>query len=100
MDMVIWRALTAAVRSADQRVPRRGRRPRYSDALVTRMYLWSVWHDRPLCWACNRAHYNRMFRPRQLPSVSQFSRRVQGSLCGPVGQDDTLGNHETLVNVR
>jgi len=77
MDMVIWRALTAAVRSADQRVPRRGRRPRYSDALVTRMYLWSVWHDRPLCWACNRAHYNRMFRPRQLPSVSQFSRRVK-----------------------
>jgi len=41
------------------------------------MYLWSVWHDRPLCWACNRAHYNRMFRPRQLPSVSQFSRRVK-----------------------
>lgn len=77
MDMVIWRALTAAVRSADQRVPRRGRRPRYSDALITRMYLWSVWHDRPLCWACNRAHYNRMFRPRQLPSVSQFSRRVK-----------------------
>ena len=77
MDIVIWRALTAAVRSADQRVPRRGRRPRYSDALVTRMYLWSVWHDRPLCWACNRAHYNRMFRPRQLPSVSQFSRRVK-----------------------
>lgn len=77
MDMVIRQALTAAVRSADQRVPRRGPRPRYSDALVTRMYLWSVWHDRPLCWACNRAHYNRMFRPRQLPSVSQFSRRVK-----------------------
>jgi hypothetical protein len=41
------------------------------------MYLWCVWHDRPLCWACDRAHYNRMFRPRQLPSVSQFSRRVK-----------------------
>lgn len=27
MEMVIWRALTPAVRSPDQRVPRAGRRP-------------------------------------------------------------------------
>jgi hypothetical protein len=77
MHTRIWHLLTAAVRSADQRVPRRSRRSRYTDALITRMYLWSVWHDRPLCWACDRAHYNRMFRPRQLPSVSQFCRRVK-----------------------
>jgi len=77
MDTQVWQMLTAAVRSADRRVPRQGRRPSYSDALIVRMYVWSVWHDRPLCWACDRAHYSRMFRPRQLPSVSQFSRRVK-----------------------
>lgn len=77
MDLKVWRVLTAAVRSADRRVPRHGRRPRYSDALIVRMYLWCVWHDRPLCWACQRTHYNGLFRPRQLPSVSQFSRRMR-----------------------
>jgi hypothetical protein len=77
MDTGIWRVLTAAVGSADRRIPRQGRRPQYTGALIVKMYLWSVWHNRPLCWACDREHYNTMFRPRQLPSVSQFSRRVK-----------------------
>lgn len=77
MDTKVWRVLTAGVRSADRRVPRQGRRPQYTDALIVKMYLWSVWHDRPLCWACDRGHYNTMFRPPQLPSVSQFTRRVK-----------------------
>lgn len=77
MDTEVWRALIAAVKSAERRIPRRGRRPTYTDALIVKLYLWSVWHDRPLCWACDRNHYNRMFRPRQRPSVSQFTRRVK-----------------------
>lgn len=77
MDTKIWRLLTAAVKSADRRIPRSGRRPRYTDALIAKLFLWSVWHDRPLCWACDRSHYNAIFRPRQLPSVSQFTRRVK-----------------------
>lgn len=77
MDTEVWHVLMAAVKSADRRVPRTGRRPQYTGALIVKMYLWSVWHDRPLCWACDRDHYNRMFRPRQLPSVSQFTRRVK-----------------------
>lgn len=77
MDTEVWRVLLAALRSADRRVPRTGRRPTYTDALIVKLYLWSVGHDRPLCWACDRRHYNRIFRPRQLPSVSQFTRRVK-----------------------
>ena len=77
MDRGIWRLLVAAVRSADRRVVRSGRRPRYSDQRVVKMYLWSVWHDRPLCWACDKRHYSTMFRPSQLPSVSQFCRRMK-----------------------
>ena len=77
MDTKVWHVLSAGVRSADRRIPRQGRRPRYTDALILKMYLWSVWHDRPLCWACDRRHYSTMFRPVQLPSVSQFSRRVK-----------------------
>jgi len=77
MDRDIWQQLLAAVRSGDRRVMRRGRRPRYSDQQILKMLLWTIWHDRPLCWACDRDHYNTMYRPTQLPSVSQFCRRVR-----------------------
>jgi hypothetical protein len=45
------------------------------------MYIWSVWHDRPLCWACQRGNYGGLFRPRMLPSVSQFTRRIKSEDC-------------------
>lgn len=77
MDRDIWRQLVAAVRSADRRVSRCGRRPRYSDQQILKMLLWSIGHDRPLCWACARDHYSTLYRPTQLPSVSQFCRRVR-----------------------
>jgi hypothetical protein len=77
MDTELWRVLMAAVKSADRRIPRTGRRPRYSDALIAKLYLWTAWLDRPLCWACDPQHYSGIFRPRQLPSVSQFTRRVK-----------------------
>jgi hypothetical protein len=77
MNRDLWRQLVRAVGAADRRVARVGRKPRYSDAQIVKMLLWSVWHDRPLCWACLREHYNRWYRPKQLPSVSQFCRRVK-----------------------
>jgi len=45
-----------------------------------------VWHDRTLSWACDRCHYGRLFRPRALPSVSQFTRRVKGDDCQKILQ--------------
>lgn len=77
MNRNIWRILVNAVRSADRRAPRMGRRCRFSDQQIVKMYLWSVWHDRPLCWACNRTHYHHGFHPKQVPSISQFCRRVK-----------------------
>lgn len=72
-----WRRLSDAVAKANRRIPREGRRPVYTDQLIVRMYLWAVWHDRPLSWAARRENYSSLFRPRQLPSVSQFCRRVR-----------------------
>lgn len=77
MDRRIWHIITTAIIRVNQRTPRSGRRPCYKDVLIARMYFWSVWHDRPLCWAAQRQHYNTMFRPRCLPSRSQFCRRVR-----------------------
>jgi len=79
MDKRIWSIITRTIVSVNRSIPRCGRRPKYSDVLIARMYFWAVWHDRPLCWPCDRMHYNSLFRPRALPSVSQFCRRVRTS---------------------
>jgi hypothetical protein len=78
IDRELWRRATGAIARACRRFGRAaGGRFVFGDALVVRMYLWSAWHDRPLCWACDGADYNTLFRPRALPSVSQFTRRVE-----------------------
>jgi IS5 family transposase len=82
MDRRIWSIIGKAVAGVNRSVPRQGRRPGYRDSLIVRMYLWSVWHDRPLCWACDRHHYGALFRPRVLPSVSQFCRRMKSPRVG------------------
>lgn len=77
MDKKIWYIITQTVVCVNRSIKRTSRRPQYSDVLILKMYLWAVWHDRTLSWACSRQHYNGLFRPRKLPSVSQFCRRVK-----------------------
>src|SRR5688500_12171319 len=93
MDRELWKTVLAAVKRAAKKVEReyeragcRRRRRRFAEWLVAAMYLWCVWHDRPLCWACDRSHYGALFRPRKLPSVSQFTRRVKEDLFQEVLQ--------------
>lgn len=81
MDSHVWRTVYQTIKQANREIPRQGRRPVYSDVLIVAMYLWSVWHDRPLCWACDRSHYGGCFRPRRLPSVSQFCKRLRTEHC-------------------
>lgn len=81
MDSHVWRTVYSTVRRVNRSLGREGRSKRYSDSLIVGMYLWSVWHDRPLCWACDRAHDNTLFRPRGLPSVSQFCKRIKSERC-------------------
>ena len=87
IERELWRSVTAAVKRAAKAVGRGGRRAcPYDDVLVVRMYLWAAWHDRPLSWACDRCHYNTLFRPRALPSVSQFTRRVKAETARAILQ--------------
>lgn len=79
LDRLSWQRTAAAVKCQTRRFNRRvGRlaKSQYSDMLIAMMYFWSVLHDRPLRWAVDRDAYGRLFRPRQLPSRSQFCRRV------------------------
>jgi hypothetical protein len=86
MDRELWKLVLLSIRHADRAIPSRGRRPVYADWLIVALYVWSVWHDRPLCWACDRSHYGALFRPRKLPSVSQFCRRIKTRRCREILQ--------------
>ena len=86
MDGHIWKEIYQAIRRADRSLARVGRRPTYTDGLIVGMYMWSVWHDRPLCWACDRRNYSSLFRPRRLPSVSQFCKRIHSERCDDILQ--------------
>ena len=77
MDRTIWKRICAAIRSADRRIPRAGRRPIFTDQQILKMLIWAGGHDRPLSWACDRSHYSTVYRPARLPSISQFCRRVK-----------------------
>jgi Transposase DDE domain len=88
MDRELWTLLLSAIRRAAKRVGWHGGRrlPLYPNWLIVAMYIWTVWHDRPLCWACQRDSYSGLFRPRKLPSVSQFTRRVKSEDCQQILQ--------------
>src|SRR5438067_9894754 len=89
MDREIWGYVMGAVDRAIRKIkPTAGRRrePKYPYRLIVGMYLWSVWHDRSLSWACDRSHYGGLFRPRALPSISRFTRRVKEPLTGRILQ--------------
>jgi hypothetical protein len=79
MDSHGWRLIYHTIVEVSIAMGRLSRRFQYRDALIVAMFLWAVAHDRPLCWACHRKNYHRWFRPRRLPSNSQFSRRLQSS---------------------
>jgi hypothetical protein len=76
VDKDVWTVLRNAIRSAERSVPRIGRRPLFSDRLIAQMYFWTVAHDRPRNFAARRDNYSSLFRPRRLPSYSQFCRRL------------------------
>lgn len=76
MDRNVWIVLSVAALASARQLPRPRRRFEFSDCLIVRMWLWAALHDRPMSWACERAHYSSLFRPRRLPSVSQFNKRI------------------------
>lgn len=74
-----WRMVLRAVKRAARQVDKawRPKRLRFADWQIVAMFLWAVAHDRPQSWACDARHYTTsVFRPRRLPSVSQFNRRM------------------------
>ncbi len=76
MERELWALLMRALRDVS-----RGQHDtayhRHATALIVRVYLWSVLHDRPIVWACDRRHWTPPTRPQTLPSQSTMSRRLR-----------------------
>ncbi len=53
--------------------------PRDTDptALIARVYLWSVLHDRPVIWDCDPRHWTTQTGPEPLPAQSTLTRRIR-----------------------
>jgi len=67
-------------RSFGGRARREGRprrRPEFSDGLIVLMFFWAVWHDRPMCWACDRCTMAACSGRVVCHSISRFSRRLR-----------------------
>ena len=100
MDRQQWMILRELIRCAVRAIGPSWRVD-FKDELIVSMYFWAVAHDRPLCWACDRQHYHAVFRPRRLPSVSQFCRRVKTDRFGRYLRHlhDTLTDHRALSGI-
>lgn len=94
MDREQWAIVRAAVTAVTRRAGRM-KRAAFSDRLILLMYLWMVAHDRSQCWACRRTSYGDLFRPRRLPSRSQFGRRI----AAPRSQRLLQAVHEQLAGL-
>lgn len=81
MSSHVWKMVYHSLRRVNRNIPRQGRACQYPDTLIVALYLWAVFHDRPLCWAVDRSNYSSVFRPRRLPSRSQFGRRIRSARC-------------------
>lgn len=68
-------------------------RCRYSDRAILRVILWAVLHDRPIVWACQRAHWWETTCPAHLPDPSTISRRWRRFDL----QDKAFAMHEASV---
>ena len=74
MEAQLYRTLYRHVMSIAHR-----RRPRvqFIDQLIVMVYLWSVLHERPVCWACDTDNWPKDLLGFELPSDSTMSQRLE-----------------------
>ena len=75
MDRWLWGELYRLIVELGKHHDYSGRR--YSDACVALVYLWSVVHDRPRCWASDPLNWGGRCPWDALPSPSCLSRRLR-----------------------
>lgn len=76
MERELWSWMTAAARDVD-RSTHDTHYHTHSTALIVKVYLWAVLHDRPTAWATDPRAWDPRTRPKVLPSQSTMSRRLR-----------------------
>lgn len=56
----------------------------YSDAVIVLVFLWAVWNDRPVSWACRSEHWPSSQRDWPKPSPPTMSRRLRSGRVDPL----------------
>jgi hypothetical protein len=74
MEAQLLRAIVAAV---IELAKRKRSCEGFGDVDIVRVFYWSVIHDRPICWACDRRNWPLYWQRKQLPSNTTMSRRLR-----------------------
>jgi hypothetical protein len=77
MEGQLWNSILAILASTRKR--RKRTNEDFSDADIVKVFYWSVIHDRPICWACQRRNWPLHLRRQKLPSNTTMSRRLRSS---------------------
>lgn len=75
MEHQLWKEIVALLAKLDKRPPKASEA--FSDRQIVQTYYWAVIHDRPVLWACQRAHWPLHERKSRKPSPATMSRRLR-----------------------
>jgi Transposase DDE domain len=71
----LWKLIVAILAGIDKR--RKRTSEAFSDEDIVKVFYWSVIHDRPISWACQRQNWPLYLRRHRLPSNTTMSRRLR-----------------------
>jgi hypothetical protein len=71
----LWSVIVAILACVSKR--RKRANQDFSDEDIVKVFYWSVIHDRPVSWACQRRNWPLYLRRRSLPSNTTMSRRLR-----------------------
>lgn len=75
MEGQLWSLIVSLLATIDKR--RKRAREDFSDEEIVKVFYWSVIHDRPVSWACQRRNWPLYLRRLSLPSNTTMSRRLR-----------------------
>ena len=77
MEGQLWNLIVAILASISKR--RKRTCEDFGDEDIVKVFYWSVIHDRPISWACQRRNWPLHLRRQKLPSSTTMSRRLRSS---------------------
>ena len=77
MEGQLWSLIVSLLATLDKR--RKRACQDFSDEEIVKVFYWSVIHDRPISWACQRRNWPLYLRRRALPSNTTMSRRLRSA---------------------